>query len=210
MPENSARRAARRTAAAAALVVATTLAGCIAAPASDGLYETARQANLLFKAAVATVQLHLYDGDWQVQEYGDLPVGCDGGYGFTMGRTTPEGWTLSADATTTGHRLARWLTDHGWKAQDAATQADGDVAVEASGRAVGVAGLVIEIRDGEASADAISVHAESSCHAGDPAELTAILYPGSPGDPGSHAALPAAEPAGAVPVFGFTEDGEPR
>jgi hypothetical protein len=195
----------------AGLVVAVALAGCAPGGGTDAdLYDSARQANLLFKEAVGTVQLHVYDGDWQVQEYGDEPIDCGDGYSFVMGRTTPEGWTLDADAMSTGHHIALWLTAHGWTTTDAEAEpeADGDVVVEASAPAFGIASLVIEVRDGEAAADAVGVHAETDCLAGDAAALTAILSPGSPEAP--HDPLPTAEPAGAVPVFGFTADGHPR
>ena len=49
-------------------------------------------------STVATVLMHIYDNVWQVQEYGDLPLDCPVGYAFFMHRTTPEGWTLDADA----------------------------------------------------------------------------------------------------------------
>lgn len=191
------------------------LAGCTPATGKEeALYASARQHDLLFRQTVATVLLHLYDGDWQVQEYGDLPVACDEGYGFELGRTTPEGWTLDgdahADAPTLAHRAARWLTDRGWTARDAAADADGTVEVHASVEGFGIETLTIEIRDGEGSADAIGVRATTTCFDGAPDELTAILYPGWPDDPVAHDPLPASEPPGAVPVFGFTADGHPR
>jgi len=205
----------RPAAAIAAVVLAAALSGCGDMQTSaDDLYESARQHNLLFKQTVATVLLQLYDGDWQVQEYGDAPVDCDGGYGFELGRTTPEGWTLDGDAhfdaPTLGHRVAQWLTDRGWTTRDAATAADGTVMVQAADAPLGLARLVVEIRDGEASADSLSVHATTDCFHGDPDELTAILYPGWPDNPADHEPLPVSEPAGATPVFGFTEDGRPR
>ncbi|WP_106815268.1 hypothetical protein [Microbacterium timonense] len=196
--------------AAGALVVAAMLPSCAAGPTGDQLYAQAREANLLFKQSVATVLLHIEDGDWQVQEYGDMPVTCDGGYSFSMHRTTFEGWTLDADASTTGRRLAEWLRSRGWNTRDVATGADGAVVVEASDRAVGVATLTIDIRDGEASADAVGVGATSTCYDGDPGALAAILYPRSGDRPREHEPLPVVEAAGARPVFGFTEDGEPR
>jgi len=212
----TARTGCRRTASVVISAVALAcLAGCGAGAASaDAVYTSGRQHNLLFRQTVATVLLHLYDGDWQVQEYGDVPVDCDEGYGFELGRTTPEGWTLDgdahADAPTLGHRVARWLTDRGWTARDAAADADGTVEVHASVEAFGIETLTIEIRDGEASADAIGVRATTVCFAGDPDELMAALYPGWPDDPVDHDPLPVSEPPGAVPVFGFTEDGQPR
>ncbi|MFD4958254.1 hypothetical protein [Microbacterium sp. NPDC058389] len=210
------RTAWRRAAAlATAAVCVACLAGCTGGAAQDdALYTSARQQNLLFRQTVATVLTHLYDGDWQVQEYGDAPVSCGDGYGFELGRTTPEGWTLDGDAQvdapTLGHRVARWLTDRGWTARDAAADAEGTVEVHASVEGFGIATLTIEIRDGEASADAIGVRATTTCFAGDADELMAVLYPGWPDDPVAHDPLPASEPPGAVPVFGFTEDGHPR
>ncbi|HEY9308501.1 MAG TPA: hypothetical protein VIP82_11950 [Microbacterium sp.] len=220
---------------AVALLALVALPGCTGTqPHGEELYATARQANLLFKEAVGAVLVHLSDeGAWQVQEYGDLPVDCHPGYAFSLHRTTFEGWTLEADAVTTADRLAGWLTARGWQAQvatsssgavtadpgaspgasehtDPAAPHDGHVVVEASGPDVAVATLVIEIRDGAGSADAIGVGATTECFHGDAEELTALLYPGYPDHPVDHEPLPAGEPAGATPIFGFTEDGRPR
>lgn len=191
--------------------VAVVLAGCTGVRGADAsVYDAARAQNLAFKSAAATVLVHLYDGDWQVQEYGDLPERCDGGYAFSMHRTTPEGWTLDEDAAATAHRLARWLSDRGWVAREDATATGDRAAVAASDPALGVESLVVEVRDGPASADAIGVGATSVCFDGDAEQLAALLYPGYPGDPVAHDPLPVAEPAGATPVFGFTDDGRPR
>ncbi|MFK4835524.1 hypothetical protein ACI3KY_07345 [Microbacterium sp. ZW T2_14] len=211
--QGCAQRCRRRWAAVAVgIALVGALAGC-ATSGADDLYDAARQTNLLFKSAVGTVQLHLYDGDWQVQEYGDAPVDCGSGYSFVIGRTTPEGWTLDADAMSTAHHLAGWLTARGWTTTDAEASGDGIAVVEASNPAFAIASLVVEVRDGqvpdgEAAADAIGVHAEAACQDGDADALAAVLFPGSPD--AAHDALPVAEPAGAVPVFGFTADGHPR
>ncbi|WP_345542595.1 hypothetical protein [Microbacterium jejuense] len=191
------------------------LAGCaVPQPAADALYASARQQNLLFKQTVAAVQVHLYDSAWQVQEYGDLPVDCDGGYAFSLGRTTPEGWTLDGDAHVDGPMLgahtAQWLADRGWTTRPVGTSGDGTTTVRARNDALHVDSLTIEIRDGAASADSISVRAETGCYAGDRDELTAVLIPGWPDDPVAHDPLPASEFAGATPIFGFTEDGAAR
>lgn len=210
-PRRSARLARWLAAASLAVVAAAALAGCTdTRPHGDELYAAARQANLLFKEAVATVLVHLSDGTWQVQEYGDLPLDCDGGYAFSLHRTTFEGFTLEADAPTTATAVAGWLAARGWSTRQPVTTAEGEAVVVASDPAAGVASLVVEIRDGEATTDAIGVGATTRCHDGDRAELTAILYPGSPDHPVEHEPLPAGEPAGATPIFGFTEDGEPR
>lgn len=201
----------RVLAGALALVVAACVASCTdTRPHGEQLYSAARQANLLFKETVGAVLIHLSDGTWQVQEYGDLPVDCGAGYGFSLHRTTYEGWTLDADAATTADRIARWLADRGWTTSAPERGSDGRVVVEASDPAVAVAMLAIEIRDGEGTADAIGVGATSDCFDGDPRELTAILYPGWPDDTVTHEPLPVSEPAGARPVFGFTADGRPR
>lgn len=187
------------------------LPGCASGqPHGDELYASARQANLVFKEAVATVLVHISDGTWQVQEYGDLPADCDSGYAFALHRTTFEGWTLAADAATTADRLAAWLDERGWKATAPTTAATGEVVVEASDPTVGVAELTIEIRGGAGRADAIGVGATSTCSAGDAEELTALLYPGYPDQPVAHEPLPAGELAGETPIFGFTRDGRPR
>ncbi|WP_426322277.1 hypothetical protein [Microbacterium sp. E-13] len=191
------------------LLAVLALPACASAPPhGDELYASARQANLLFKEAVATVLVHISDGSWQIQEYGDLPVECDTGYAFFLHRTTFEGWMMDADATTTADRLRAWLGERGWKTTAPKADEAGQVVVEASDPAVGVAGLTIEIRDGKG--DAIGVGAASTCFDGDARELAALLYPGSPGHPVAHEPLPAGELAGARPIFGFTQDGGPR
>ncbi|GAA5209741.1 hypothetical protein [Microbacterium kyungheense] len=201
--------------AAAALAAVAAVAGCAGTQAdAEQLYAEARGQNLLFKQTLAGVQVHLYDGDWQVQEYGDLPVDCGAGYGFSLSRTTPEGWTLDGDAhadgPTFGAHAVRWLADRGWTTQPVATSDDGTTRVQARNDALHIGSLTIEIRDGAASADSVAVYAATDCYDGDPDELTAILIPGWPDDPVAHEPLPASEPPGAVPVFGFTEDGHPR
>ncbi|MFF2486620.1 hypothetical protein ACFVSU_09490 [Microbacterium sp. NPDC058062] len=196
---------------AVALLALLALPGCTAmAPHGDELYASARQANLLFKEAVAALLVHVSDGTWQVQEYGDIPVDCRDGYAFSLHRTTYEGWTTDADAPTTADRLGEWLIARGWTTRPPAQHADGEVVVEASDPSLDVATLTIEIRGGAGRADAIGVGATSTCFDGDPAELTAILYPGWPDHPVAHEPLPVGELAGATPIFGFTEDGEPR
>jgi len=212
MAEPAPRRAARLgRRIATVLVPAVALSGCASAQVDgDELYATARQANLLFKETVAAVLVHLSDGTWQVQEYGDLPVDCDPGYAFALHRTTYEGWTLDADAPTTADRIAEWLTARGWTAKAPETDVDGQVVVEASHPALAIDSLVIAIRDGEGSADAIGVGATTTCFDGDAEELTELLYPGYPDDPVDHEPLPTGEAAGATPIFGFTEDGRPR
>ncbi|MFB7894337.1 hypothetical protein ACFC1I_19200 [Microbacterium sp. NPDC056044] len=195
---------------AAVVVVVLALPGCASAqPEGDELYASARHANLLFKEAVATVLVHISDGTWQVQEYGDLPVDCRPGYSFAMHRTTFEGFTLEADAPTTASRLERWLSDRGWTTAPA-TAADGEVRVEASDPALEVGSLVIDIGNGGESGDAIGVGATSTCFDGDADALTALLYPGYPDHVLAHEPLPAGELAGATPVFGFTDDGAAR
>jgi len=191
-------------------LVAIALTGCAGAqPHGEELYATARQANLLFKETVAAVLIHISDGTWQIQDYGDLPLDCHPGYAFSLHRTTFEGWTLDRDAATTAEGLAAWLGDRGWTAQ-IRSGGDGQPAVEASAPALQIASLVIEIRDGDGTADAIGVGATSDCVDGDAEELKALLYPGYPDRPVAHEPLPAGEPAGATPIFGFTEDGSPR
>ncbi|MBD3942221.1 hypothetical protein IF188_10990 [Microbacterium sp. NEAU-LLC] len=148
-----------------------------------------------------------------MQEYGDLPVDCDTGYAFSLSRTTPEGWTLDGDADadgpTLGARTVEWLANREWTTQPVGTSDDGTTTVQARNEALHVGSLTIEIRDGAASADSLAVRATTNCYPGDPDELTAILIPGWPEDPVAHE-TPVSEPAGATPIFGFTEDGAAR
>ncbi len=70
---------------ASAVVTATVLTGCggpqmspnetpSATPSSTVGFEDAKAANLEYKAAVAEVQKQIFDGDWRVGEYGDVPI----------------------------------------------------------------------------------------------------------------------------------------
>lgn len=195
---------------AGAVLVAGALSSCTSpTPHDDELYRSARDANLRFKEAVAKVLTHISDDSWQVQEYGDLPVDCHPGYAFALHRTTYEGWRLPTDAATTAAEIAGWLRAEGWTVTDPEPGA-GAVVVQASDHSRAIDSLVVEVRDGTGTADAIGVGAASDCVAGDAEELRAQLYPGYPDRPVDHDPLPVTEPPDATPIFGFTADGAPR
>lgn len=199
-----------RTSFVAALLSAAVLAGCASpSPHGDELYRSAREANLQFKETVAGVLRHLSNASWQVQEYGDSPLDCADGYGFSLHRTTYEGWMLRTDALTTAEEAGAWLAARGWTTS-APTVAGGGAVVEASDPSRSIAALVIEVHDGEGTADAIGVGATSGCFEGDAEELKALLYPGYPDRPSVHEPLPLVEQPDDAPVFGFTPDGRPR
>lgn len=208
-------RSTRRRLAAVMLVVAlgTVLTGCKGEqmPSDDELYANAREVNLAFKSAVGAVQAQIVDDEWRVGEYGDAPVDCDGGYGFEMSRLVPEDWRLTTDAETAARDLGEWLGTNGWTDVQVKTYSGdiGDVVVQARNDDAHVARLDVDIKAGTV-ADSVIVRAASTCQDGDPDQLMDILYPGGTSDPVETEPLPETERPDATPIFGFTEDGEPR
>lgn len=184
-------------------------------PGDDALYESAREINLTFKGAVAEVQSQLYDGEWEVVEYGDAPRRCDDGYDFFMRRRAPEGFSFGGDGPRAMKELHRWLSENGWTVDPIEDYGDGiaNIVVVAARPGADVGRLDIELLPGDAAGgtvDVLSVRGTSTCQPGDPNELMAELYPGFPASPPDVAAVPAFESPDATPFFGVTADGQPR
>lgn len=180
-------------------------------PSNDALYESAREVNITFKEAVGAVQAQIDDGEWDSSHYGDVPVDCDDGYGFDMSRVTRPDWRLSDDAETTARELGEWLGTNGWSDVQLKTFPGeiGNVIVQARNVDAHVARLDVDIHPGTAG-DSVTVRATSTCQDGDPDDLMAVLTPGWPTDAVDHEPRPETERPDATPIFGFTEDGQPR
>jgi hypothetical protein len=178
---------------------------------SNDVYDTARELNLAFKSTVAEVQTRISDGAWRIGEYGDVPVECEDGYGFSMSRQVPLDYRIAGDAESAATELGEWLGSEGWVDISRRTYGEGigNVILEARNPDSRVALLTVDFQKGEA-ADAASIRADSTCGEGDPNDLMRELYPGFPTDAVETDPLPTEEPPGATPVFGFTEDGAPR
>lgn len=179
--------------------------------ANDDVYDSARELNLAFKGAVAEVQGRISDGDWRIGEYGDVPVECGDGYGFSMSRQVPVDYRITNDAESAATDLGEWLGSNGWVDISRRTYGEGigNVLLEARNPDANVALLTVDFQKGEA-ADAASIRADSTCAEGNPNDLMRELYPGFPTDTVEIDPLPTEEPPDATPVFGFTEDGSPR
>lgn len=205
-------RAARVGGALAAALAVAALSGCGGDVNPDGLLDAAREVNTSFKAAVGGVQAQLLDDAWEVGEYGDIPSSCGSdGYLFRMDRTTPKDWRIGAEPLDAANALGEWMGGHGWT--DVAVRTfEGDVddvALKARNEAAHVGEITVDFQPGDLM-DFVTVRAESTCEPGDPLALTAALVPGWPSSPPSGIARPAAERPDATPIFGFTEDGQPR
>lgn len=180
-------------------------------PDTDQLFSDAQSVNATFKQVVGNVQSQLEPADWRVGQYGDVPVDCDDGYGFKMTRLVPEEWRLSTDSLTTAQQLGDWLGTNGWSDVQVRTYEGGisNVVLQARNEEAHVDRLDVDIQTGS-EADSVIIRATSTCQAGDPNELMAVLYPGWPTDTIEHDALPETEAPDADPVFGFTDSGAAR
>ncbi|MFJ2367749.1 hypothetical protein [Microbacterium sp. NPDC087665] len=178
----------------------------------EELFDQAREVNFTYKAAVADVQLQLFDGEWTVEGYGDSSEQCgDDGYMFRLGRSTPFEWRFEGSPAEAGERIAAWLDENGWSDIKTRTYS-GDVdnvLVEAEKPESHVALLTIDFNPGERS-DMITINADSTCEVGDANEVFELRRPGYPDDERSLEVQPSAEDPTAKPSFGYTEDGKRR
>lgn len=184
------------------------LCGCGASSVSDEeLYERAREQNAAFKEAVASVQELVHTGEWEVYTYGATPTACDGGYKFEMSRALPPpALPPDTDARARADEIAAAMDADGWSDVVVRTYSEGigHVIVQASHEYV--ERIDVDINPGEA-ATGVLIRAESACFEGDLDALRPILNPQWPR--GDHE-YPTRETPDATPVFGFTEDGQPR
>lgn len=152
------------------------------APTGFSLYEHARETNLTMKQEVADLQLHIFDGEWTVGEYGDVPNSCgSNGYNFYVQRGTPldSDWRMSApSAQDMADELMGWLESRGWTSVTRQAYSTGvsTVTVEAEKRSSYVEDLLVMISSGVEN-DIVTIRATSTCEDGDRWELRKLMFP---------------------------------
>jgi hypothetical protein len=183
-------------------------------PTDEEVFDSAREVNSTFKETVAGVQEQLWSEEWRVEGgYGDFPDECPDGYSFRMTRYLPvaEGWRFGAEPARLRDDLAAWMEDNGFTDVTGLSYTDDVDTLTLTAR--NTAGLVDEItvqfHPGEVQ-DGISLSATSTCTRGDARRLVELTRPGFYSDAFSQWPTPATERPDATPVFGFTEDGQPR
>lgn len=208
------RRGIRRLSVLAAMGLVLSLTACQGGGSVDpqDLYDEAKAVNTTFKEAVGAVQLQVFDGEWTVEQYGDIPRGCGSeGYEFRLGRATPDGWRLAAEPLDAAKSLGAWMDGEGWEDVSVKTF-DGeieDVTLVAARTEAHVSEIVVDFTPGELF-DNVTVRATSTCEPGSWADLLQELVPGAPSEPPPGISRPSAERPDATPLFGFTADGTPR
>ena len=176
-------------------------------------FDQAREVNFAYNAAVADVQLQLFDGEWILEGYGDSPDQCgDDGYMFRLGRSTPFEWRFEGTPAEAGKRIAAWLDENGWSDIKTRTYS-GDVdnvLVEAEKPDSYVALLTIDFNPGQRS-DMITINADSTCEPGDWDNLIESVMPGiSTGEAPPVQDERTTEHPGDALSFGYTAEGMPR
>lgn len=170
---------------AGAVAVCAAITGCGAQmPVGSQLFDQAKAANLQFKAAVAAVQMQIYDGDWVFVEYGNSPMTCGkDGYKFEMARDPlkVEGWKLPGSAAESARDLATWLTGEGWQDVKVITYSpdlpNATVTASNPDKKVAKLDVIFYTRD---TTDSASVDATTTCLPGNVDELTDLIFPGFP------------------------------
>lgn len=208
------RRGIRRLSAVVLAMGALSLSGCQGEGPVTGaeLFDEAKQVNTAFKEAVGAVQLQVFDGEWTVEEYGDVPWKCDAdGYSFDLGRATPHGWRIDGEPLQAAKELGAWMDDEGWTEVSVKTYSGevADVVLVASNPDRKVSEITVDFSPGELF-DSVTVRATSTCEPGSWVDLLKELIPGAPTDPPAGISRPETERPDAAPLFGFTEDGSPR
>ncbi|MFJ2370847.1 hypothetical protein [Microbacterium sp. NPDC087665] len=161
-------------------VIMMTAAGC--APAGAELYQQARDANLTMKQEIAALQLHIFDGEWDVSQYGDIAEACGAnGYRFVFGRSTPldDGWRLPEESTEAKlDALMAWLDEHGWS-NIRLLSYSGDVtstSIEAEKPSAHIDDLLLTFTPGIRN-DIVNLGITGTCEPGDKWELRDLMYP---------------------------------
>ena len=177
------------------------LIGCT--HASGDLYAEAQRANAAMKAEVSLLQVHIFDGDWDVIEYGDIAEACGSGYSFSVHRATPLGieWRLpSKSVQAQANDIVAWLEANKWAGIVNRSYASevGAVTIEASKPVAHIDDLLVTISAGEKS-DAISLRAKGTCEPGDIDELDKLMFP----DGFSGNTFPPTEHPTETPKFGM-------
>ncbi|KAA9089259.1 hypothetical protein [Microbacterium radiodurans] len=197
-----------------AVLILTACTAGSAAQATD-LYEQAREVNRTFKETVAEVQRHIFDGEWRVRNYGDMPDPCDDGYEYYLTRATPEEFTFDEQGPQRMQELEGWLVENGWVVAPSPTYGEGidNIIIMAGKPDAFVSRLDIDLLPGvaaEGTVDVLAIRATSTCQPGDANELIIELYPGFPVTPADQSHIPERESPDTPRWFGLTEDGQPR
>ena len=202
----------RRSIAAIMMASLLMMSGCGAPMTEEELFEQAREVNFAYKAPVADVQVSVFDGEWQIWDYGDAPKKCGGDqYKYAMTRTTPEGWRLDSTPLELAEEIAAWLDENGWS--DIKTRGYSgeiaDVVVEAEYPEKYVDLLVVDISPGKVF-DSVTVSATSTCQPGDAHDVFELVYADGDLEGSPVEQFPELEHPQAEMSFGYTEDGKRR
>ncbi|MFJ2368104.1 hypothetical protein [Microbacterium sp. NPDC087665] len=189
------------------------MTGCGEQMTDEELLDQARGVNFAFKAALAEVQMQVFDGDWKIYAYGAETWDCDNnGYEFRFQRATLPQWKLKEPTRDAAERIATWLDDNGWEAIK--TQGySGDIAnivIHAAKPDSFVARLTIDISPDPDTYDIATITADSTCQPGDLERLDAIRRPGLHTEAEHLEDVPSTEHPTAKPSFGYTPDGKRR
>lgn len=174
------------------------MTGC--APTGVTLYHEARDVYSTMREEVAALQMHVFDGAWDLSGYGVAPEKCGAnGYRFTLTRGTPldDGWWLPQGTTREkADALMGWLHEHGWSDIRLRTYTDGvtSVNIEATKPASHIEDLLITLSAGTAN-DIVHLSATGICEPGDQSELRDLMFPnGLSGFKAPPSAHPTVEP----------------
>jgi len=190
---------------AGAVIVATLVTGCAGAQAPEADFDEARAANLAYKSAVAEVQKQLFDGEWRVWEYGDIPERCEDGYEFFLRRKLPEGFSFDGEGPQRMADLRAWMTGNGWQVAPSPSYGEGidNMVIMAGKPEAKVSRLDVDFLPGsaaEGTVDVLELRATSTCEPGDAAALLEQLhgpFRAVPEDTG----IPNLESPDATPLF---------
>ncbi|MDF2666581.1 MAG: UDP-N-acetylmuramate dehydrogenase [Microbacterium sp.] len=203
---------------ASAMVAATLLTGCggpqmspVETPTSEQSFAEAKAVNLAFKTAVADVQKQIFDGEWRVGEYGDVPDACDQGYEFFLRRKLPEGFSFNEQGPQRMEELRTWMSDNGWQVDPAPSYGPGidNIVIVASKPDAKVARLDVDLLPGTAAqgtVDVLEVRATSTCEPGDAAALLEQLRGPLKAVP-DETGIPDLESPDATPLFERSTEG---
>lgn len=142
-------------------------------PADDATFAEAKIVNAEFKRTVAEVQEQIYDGDWRVEEYGDVPVACPrDGYKFSLSRKLPLGFSFHERGPERMTEVHAWMQENGWNVEPIKTYSPGidNIVIIGSKHQGRVARLDIDLVPGnvaDGTIDALEVRAASTCAPGD-------------------------------------------
>ncbi|WP_341941035.1 hypothetical protein [Microbacterium sp. LWH10-1.2] len=184
-----------------------TLTGC--APTGKELFTQAQTVNATAKHAVAELQLYLFDGDWDIGTYGEIPESCGAdGYRFKFTRSAignyDAPWRLpQGSVEAQAEDITAWLEDHGWTGIVFRSYTGGvtDVTITTRKPDAHIDDLLITIGPGEAT-DSINLRTTTTCEPGNVDTLADLMFPGGLSDYTS----PLSEHPSAEPFFGMAPD----